>query len=971
MMKKIISLIICSVFLILSFPQNIIAEDEIKTAAYSKEFDVISQIGILPESVLQKAETGENITRAEFSAILYNMMVFASHNEGADTATWWKGFYGEYDVNSPAKLQETNSIFDDVDSNTDYYNEISRVTTLGFLQPDGNEFKPDEEVIYIDTLNVILKLLGLGRIINNEGGYPNGVLKYGSEYKLYMKNATETMSVFDISKLLYSALEKEVTEAELKDGAFLYKKSDVLFMEKVLGLTEYKGIMLDNGVISINGERVGRNRIVIGDKTFDSNVDCEDYLGKKVNAYVSVSDSAKDTVFAIEICKDNTIVEIEVKDIIEYRDNSLYYDLNGKEKRIKLNNALLVYNGYLKENWSKEDFDFTDGTVTVIDNGSESDVVIVENYQNVFVSWYDSENNIIYNKAKDKIADNGDESFDLTNALSEEKLYIKYADGTKANVGDIKPEIVIDIIYNKDYAKLILSSNKESNVTVKSLNKSDDEYKGCFVVGGDKEYYVSKKISESLNGCNIETGKTYTMYFNRNNIVVWIEAEAKSELSVGYYIKGYVDTDNDDSFVIKMLNENGNVVRIKVGDKVTFVDENGVKDRTTSERVNKRMSGFEGIFSYKLNENDNSITSIEIPQVNHKNDTLLKLIYDSKGTAIMFKGDHFQNELFVNSGMKVFFVPGDAEGKMTDSNYRVGTLNELKADSTYDVVGYTRNYDTRVAQVLVCREGADGASEKFSLGELRDCILVQDIYDGLDNDGNACKVVEGQTLATWDTTSESFIGYAPYDVTDASGKTVTAFDVAYDLPNSTGSNGLKNTYRIQKGDIIRVIKKVNTDTVKKAELLYGINRVNPDFPNGRTGWFAGTRSNITGGTDNYTNPYNHVYYSTITPTAPSRWASGRRIFCGFVYDLEDSIVEITTKDLSVNPSYDRESEAYYTEWRPILNKVNVINVSKDNYNLKIGGEGDIKTYKNAGNKCSRIIAGSIGAKDQIMIIINE
>lgn len=279
-----------------------------------------------------------------------------------------------------------------------------------------------------------------------------------------------------------------------------------------------------------------------------------------------------------------------------------------------------------------------------------------------------------------------------------------------------------------------------------------------------------------MNGCNIETGKTYTMYFNRNNIVVWIEAESKSELSVGYYIKGYVDEDNDDSFFIKLLNENGNVVRIKVGDKVTFVDENGVKDRTTSERVKKRMSSFEGIFSYKLNENDNSITSIEIPQVNHKNDTLLKLIYDSKGTAIMFKGDHFQNELFVNSGMKVFFVPSDAESKMSDSNYRVGTLNELKGDSTYDVVGYTRSYDTRVAQVLVCREGTGGAAEGFSLGDLKECILVQDIYEGLDEDDNACKVVEGQTLATWDTSSESFIGYAPYDVTDASGNIVTAFD---------------------------------------------------------------------------------------------------------------------------------------------------------------------------------------------------
>lgn len=971
MMKKIISLLICSVFLILSFPQNIIAEDEMLETAYSKEFDVISQLGILPDSVLQKAETEENITRAEFAAILYNMMVFASHNEDSEAATWWKGFYGEYDINSPAKLQETNAVFADVDSNTDYYNEISWVTTFGFLCSDGNEFKPDEEVIYIDTLDVILKMLGLGRLINNEGGYPNGVLKYGSEYKLYMKNATEAMSVFDISKLIYSALKKEVMEAKLIDGDFLYIKSDLLFMEKVLNLAEFKGIMLDNGVISLNGAQVGKNRIVIGDKTFDCNLDCEGYLGKRVSAYVSVSDNARDTVFAIEEYKNNTIVEINAKDVIEYRDSSIYYDLNGKEKRIKLNNALLVYNGYVKDNWIKEDFDFTDGTVTVIDNGSDCDVVIVENYQNVFVSWYDSDNHIIYNKAKDKTANNGDESFDLTNALNEEKLYISYADGTKATVADIKSGIVVDIIYNRAYAKLIISNNKESNVIVKSQNKSAEEYKGCFIIGGEKEYYVSKKILEAFNGCNIETGKTYTLYFNRNNIVVWIEAETKSELSVGYYIKGYVDEEIDDSFVIKMLNENGNVVRIKVAEKVTFVDENGVKDRTTTERVEQRMNGFEGIFSYKLNENDNTITSIEIPQINHKNDTLLKKIYDSKGTEIMFKGDHFQNELFVNRGMKVFFVPSDTEDKLTDGNYRVGTLEELKGDGNYDVAGYTRSYDTRVAQVLVCREGSGGVSEQFSLGELKNCILVQEIYDGLDNDDNACKIVKGQTLATWDTSSESFIGYAPYDVTDASGNTVTAFDVAYDLPNSTGSDSLKNTYQIQKGDIIRVIKKVNTDIVKKAELLYGINRVNPDFPRGRTGWFAGTRSNITGGTDNYTNPYNHVYYSTISPTAPKKWDSGRRIFCGFVYDLEDSILEITTKDLSVNPLYDRESEEYYTEWRPVLNTVNVINVSKDNYSLKIGGEGDIKTYKNAGDNCSRIIAGSVGAKDQIMIIINE
>lgn len=946
-------------------PQMAIADDINTEYISSVEYDVISQLDILPETVVSKIRTDENITKAEFAAILGNIFTFVSKNSGLSADGAWKSeFFGNYSMEETAMISKTKYAYSDVDSSTDYYDDIMFVTSMGLLVPESDVFMPDEEIVYVDCLEPLLKLLGASAYVNANGGYPNGVAAYGRRLNIYSKNNAEKMGVYDICKLLYSVLDKKMIDCEYVNQRFVYKESDVTFSEKWLELTVVKGIMTDNGISALGGEST--DKAVINSEEFDCDLNCDKFLGLNVKAYVSVNGDKK--LYAIEENGKNNIITIDADDFTEYNNFKITYSVGNKEKSIKLKEkSFLIYNGKNKALWDSSDFEFADGNIRIVQNGSDYDVVLAENYSNVFVSNFDSKNNIIYNKAQDNILDNGDEYYDLTDAAESGKLYIEYKDKRTASLSDIKSGVEIDLILNGDYAKLILSDESNDSITVKSINNSITE-KYMMISDGENDYKVSKSFLNAMNTVNIEIGKSYTAYFNRNGIIVWLVLKSSTGDNVGYYIKGYLDDDNEE-YVVKLLGENGIISRFYTVEKISYTDENGNTDKVNSDTVRKRLNDYSGVITYKT-DSENKIKTIILPQKKITNNGRLNLIYDCGTSLLSCKNGTlttFKNAVFASAATKVFVVPSSEDFKNDDSSYRVDNKSNLfMTDQQYSITAYAVNGASRVADYIVYKMNADEEME-YRSSSLK-FILVNDIISTLDADDEPCKMITGKIFGN-NTALADVTYYAKYDKTDKKGNPVTALDIAYDMPKSKNSSEENKTYEIQKGDIIRVVLDRDGSTIKLAELFYGINRENPEFPDGRKGYLMGTRSDLTAGNDRYTNPL-AINYNTGNLNQVSSWTGGMKVYCGFVYDFIDGVMELTTKDLSVSSYHDRENPAYLTEWRPYMSNTLITSVGKS-FSVSAGSQGDIKTFKECGGKCSKVIMISIDMQERIMIVIND
>ena len=97
---------------------------------------------------------------------------------------------------------------------------------------------------------------------------------------------------------------------------------------------------------------------------------------------------------------------------------------------------------------------------------------------------------------------------------------------------------------------------------------------------------------------------------------------------------------------------------------------------------------------------------------------------------------------------------------------------------------------------------------------------------------------------------------------------------------------------------------------------------------------------------------------------------GTRFYAGFVYDYVDGIVELTTNDFTVNTAYTGDELAHFAHPR-IFKTSTVINRTGNDYTVTSGGDTYIKTYKDCGGECSKMITVDLDNTFRFYVIINE
>ena len=152
-------------------------------------------------------------------------------------------------------------------------------------------------------------------------------------------------------------------------------------------------------------------------------------------------------------------------------------------------------------------------------------------------------------------------------------------------------------------------------------------------------------------------------------------------------------------------------------------------------------------------------------------------------------------------------------------------------------------------------------------------------------------------------------------------------------------------------------------------MVYSANGVNPIYPNSRLGWLAGSTGLIESGVLNG-NPYairdqklqsDYLNYSSGYP----------RFMFGWIYKAKDGVLTMTTQNLE-NEAYDPAGDngKYITTSYCLDSNTIVATYDGKNVTAGTGNIGDIKTYKDYKENCSRVLVLTASGEPRGIVIIN-
>ena len=939
-----------------------------------RAFNMNVGLGIIDED----KEKDSNLTRAEFAHILCNLCGFL--NEEDKEEDWFDGFFGDADENMSLVVSDGSGseYYTDVDMSHEYYDDINMVSSARILKGfgDGN-FKPDANITNLQVLTTMINILGYENYAGYYGGYPNGyaAMAEGLEISQGISLLTANATFESVARIIYNSLEVGKCKLTSADGNFQFSAdSSKTILSEVLEMEKISGIMTDNGLTSLAGESdvAGENVIIGGKKLAIDDINDRNFIGYNVTAYYLIED---EKVVYVEKNDRNDEISLTADEFVSYSDYILRYRKNGgsSEKRASIaKNASVIYNGFAERSFDENTFKFSDGTITLLapEGGNQYKTIIVNNYENWFVSESDNVNYKIYNAAQDTDVATEDAMIDLSEEMGEKRVFIYDENGKAVDFSAIKPGDVLNIARGgKDngIVRIIISTKNALGVQVKSLGY--DENDNTVIVASDgTEYTVSPSYYNTADQKAIRLNDAVNLYINAFGNVAWLTKEGTSDYTVGYVVKVRpLEDDNcEPIYSVKLYTENGKMETLYIREEKIKFRSGDSSGKADAENVYNSLKDYYGLVAYAKDENDN-LTYIEMPSEERNMNGAFQVMYKNPGVEIGYRNNgswHFfgNDKVIMNAGTRVFKVPKSIENKDNEKLY--DTKGSFVYNQKYEVASYGFDGLSGLAQYVVWENDTATAGE-FSLNSGKEWkfVVVTDIYGGLNSDDESGTIIEGASIG-----HESALTDVELFCTEVDG--VISTDVAGDTLNSG------KTYKIQKGDIIRYLTDSSGEKVEKVELFFRLDGENPAYPDGKKGFLAGSIGKFDTSVDCgrrynpwvYThNDRNNGYQGLIAN--PINDSGNVRAAYGYVYNYQDGLISYTTENILQNDFNPKNTNCLYEQWIPYAQIATITKEGK-NYSV-VKGMTDMKTYRDYGSDCSRIITLYISGLSSVTLIINS
>lgn len=938
-----------------------------------KTLSLISGLGIMKGYENGEFLPDQEITRAEFAEILVNILNLKSDGNGFN---WNNTYLGDEESELELKLPvENKSVFYDVPISHWACESIRLVAEFGVMRGYEGYFEPDSPITYQEAVKTLLRLMGYGSLASVEGGYPSGYLKQAVRLGISAGKdvaPTQKLTRMQMALLFYSSLDVDVLiETVFGENREYTTREGETFLTNVMKVRKCRGILSATDLGSLNGtERLGQRQIRVDGMLLSVGEELDgirDWIGREVDVYYRENQDDMKTVFYAELTGEEKVVQFDVERLSAYTgDGFEYWDNEGKPRRIRVSSgALLIYNGVVKESYTKEIFDFECGDICVVSGGSSrlGDIIYVNAFDTYYVSSVEKEPYRIVNKLTEG-------QFDAKNSMLKPELgqpdficRITNRDGDSIDFDAINTGAVLNVRERDCFMDIRVSTASVSGKVNSVKTEGDIQY----VEIEGNTFRISKSYLDSPSKTELRVGMSGTYYLDVFDRIIWVDAEVQSG-GVAYLIhSAFEDGALSPALHLQYFDFNSEEVKEETIDyKVRFMNSRGEEGRVSPEEIAQNILGKNLVFTITKNK-ENKISKIEMPfdrDIGGKTGiyTMVETSEDSESEnyygnfVYKISAGVLGAQLFIDANTKVLHVPDDP-GEF--EQYRMIGTGDLRNSKTYRFKAYGSKASALRAEYLICF--ADGAAEQ--LNEDDRCMVVSEIQQGIDKDGEPIKILTG--IQNGNEVSIS----AYYDEINVNGEGCTIFDISTDVFGTKDAEGNTVYYPIEAGDIIRFIADEATGNVVKCQTVWRAGEANPAWSeDAPLGHLAGSNGSFANGVLNG-NPY--ALNSNGVPVANAdKFHIGNLTFIeGFVTMKDGNYITVTTEDLA-DGSYD--GSGYTRSYNAGKYTTTTITMEEQRFErAKNGSLADIRSFAEVGAECSRVLVVSKWGDPYQLFVIND
>ena len=733
------------------------------SAAYAKAVDVLSNLGIIKGFDDGQFKPAQNVTRAEFTAMLMRTMNMSGIGSTSSSALPF------------------SDLPDDDASISWAYPDINTAYGSGIINgyEDGT-FRPNDNVAYEEALKMIVCALGYGTVcdVSKTPWYTDYVSQ--ASQLLITKTADGAVetpaSRACIAQFIYNMLEVNIVENDVK--------TTKTPLNDWLGYTKNSGIIAANNKTSITSPesdlRAGEVQILAVDpgasaqtvSTYlTSDTSYASMIGYEVEFYYSTDRSGVRTLVACEF-SGNTSVKIDVNeiDLDTTTDSSIKYYKDGAKNTTSLalsSDNFVIYNEMLYGyNQSSSRFSTSMipdvGAITLLDSNNDGkyDMLTIEAYEVYYVS---SKVSAEYKIIDDKTRLTDERTLTLDPDNNDVELTIVNESGSTTSFASISTGNVVCYAESNDngatkIAKAVVVTNSITG-SISSVQSNES-----ITINGTVYKYSSaapwKKAEHNTAYADLQTApKASTngkfMLDLNGDVVCYDESVTEVNQSYGYIVGASTPTggfDDIDNFQIRILTSSGSMTNYYMYNKTKV---NGVTCSTPTQVYNALEQTANGSYQNQYNNSRLSVQqAIKYETRTSNGKTVLSNIYTANSDSVttgsgvtslstdslnvygaangadMLTYKSSTRQLSNSSGAKInigsayiFIVP---EARNTSDGYKKGSTSNFKDGKTY----YVEAFDivsSGAAKVVVlysenATQGIDADSPVYVLDSVAEAV---------------------------------------------------------------------------------------------------------------------------------------------------------------------------------------------------------------------------------------------------------
>ncbi len=969
--------------------------DVTKGSNEERVIDIINDLGIMvgyDEEGEKKFKPDQNVTRAEFVTVIRNCIKY--WNSGDDSGSidtsgfnWVQFVYGNIDTELELMYPEgselggetekkTNYLWSDVDETYWAYSYMKDIALIGAIHgyPDGT-FRPDNDVSYNEAVKIILSLCGYDEYAQSTGGFPTGYTQLAARFGMNKSvSASDTMPLtrLDVAVMIYNSFSIKLISPliDADEGRnFLNDIVGVYLLEGTLEATDIASIYSSNAnaknVATVDGT----------DFTFDNNSNIRDYIGQDIRVFLKKNDNDY-TMLSFEPTDSEDVTVIDISLYSEYSRNTFYYykdEEKSKETKVSVRaGSPLIYNGKYASSYDESTFEgLNNGTITIIEKDDyEFDLIIVEDFESGYTESVNASKLEITDKLKSGTLDGS-----MIQLESDEKEIMYQLFDSEGNALSIEQITKGGLNYyvNDDYVKVYYTTTTVKG-KIAGMSNEDGKY---YITIDDVVYPVSKKYVEYA-GTSFSNGMTVTISLDKFGEIVWMSDEVSMEGYV-YFIKARRNYE-EDFLYINYYDLSGQQIKtnVETAEEVKLTNKYNQTTKYSSESLYDELTAFkEGVVKLSFND-EGKITKIQLPldkSVNAADKLKTVVEMNNDANSAFYKGNYyyqaygFGGKHYLNANSVVLNVPVDRD---EHANYKTTTFSNLAAGE-YEGQIYSFNVKSPYAKVAVIYQNSGNADYREE-----PVYLVTSVIESINSDGEFTKEVTALNIENG--TASTFVSVEENGV--------SAFDAAFDIR----TNSEYKNRKIERGDIIQIIKDPITGGVLHARQLYDANAKNPAWscndPDVRPlscnhdehtvstlGTIPGSHcfTFLNWGTGNYNaNPFSYTTGDTVyqAKTVPGRTDAWQGFLYGYVYADVEGLLSITTQNLR-DGFTEEDSNFYWQYWTPSSAKVMVVSDTEAGLTMKAGSLKDIHTYEQVGRSCDKIFMYTYHGTMRIILVLPD